>query len=66
MDLEELSNEEVAVLLYALEREFDWARHGEDYDIAVEYFNACNNLLTVFKREYEQRNLNPNIIGVER
>ena len=66
LDLDILTDEVVAVLLFALEREFDWARHGEDYEIRDEYFDACESLLKYFKDEYTKRNLNSNIIGDER
>ena len=66
VDLDKLTDEETAVLLFAMEREFDWARHGESYEIRDEYFDACDNLLGVLGKEYKRRNLNLNIIGAER
>ena len=66
MDMNNFSDEEVAILLFALEREFDWARHGENYEIRDEYFDACESLLSFFNEEYKKRNINPTIIGVER
>ncbi|MHA2094595.1 MAG: hypothetical protein ACXAD7_24410 [Candidatus Kariarchaeaceae archaeon] len=66
MELDNLTDEEVAVMLFALEREWDWARHGEDYEMRDEYLDACEFLLDRFNKEYEKRNLNPSIIGTDR
>ncbi|MHA2220059.1 MAG: hypothetical protein ACXACY_29560 [Candidatus Hodarchaeales archaeon] len=65
MDMEKLSDEEVAAILFAMEREFDWARHAEDYDTREEYLDACENLLSKFNAEYEKRELSPSIVGEE-
>ena len=66
IDLEQFNDEEIAAMVFAMEREVDWARHGEDYNIREEYLDACYRLLDSFNGEFIKRDLNLNILGDER